>query len=325
MPQPSVSYACGRVGVLRRSVLGPSQLERLMAAHTYEEACRTLSDIGFVGAENADFQAAADQHVRRACVLVNEVTPRPELTDCFLLRYDIHNLKVLLKSRFLGKEPEFLSACGSLPLEALRHAVSEHRYHALPDVLRDALDALEKQLARAFDPMLVDAELDKAMYRLIFDRLKRASCPTARAYFTAKVDMQNLIILLRTRAMQKDFAFFEKLFLPCGSVELKAFGKAADDPERLSRLMKPYGVNAVQTALQCALDPSRLPLMEKAADDYLYSLFRGARYQSTGMDVLLGYLLKAQREATDVRLIMAGKLNGFAQSQLDERVRELDG
>lgn len=39
MPQQSIYYACGRVGVLERSALGTSQIERLMAAHSYEEAC----------------------------------------------------------------------------------------------------------------------------------------------------------------------------------------------------------------------------------------------------------------------------------------------
>ena len=40
---------------------------------------------------------------------------------------------------------------------------------------------------------------------------------------------------------------------------------------------------------------------------------------------LIAHLLRAQREATDVRLIMAGKLNGFKPEELEERVRELHG
>ena len=325
MPQPSVSNACGRVGVLRRSVLGPSQLERLMSARTYAEACRTLSDIGFVAGEDADFQLAADMHVKKACELIQAVTPEPELTECFLLRYDIHNLKVLLKSRFLGQEPEYLSTCGTLPVEALRHAVAEHRYNALPLILKDAMDDLEKRLARDFDSMLIDAELDKAMYRLIFFKLSHTRSALARRYSTAKADMQNFIILLRVKAMRKDAAFFEKLYLPCGSVKLADFQKSFDDPERLASLLKPYGTTVVQAALKCALEDGRLPLMEKVADDTLYAMFSHTRYQTDSVDMLLGYLLKTQREATDVRLIMAGKLNGFAQSQLEERVRELDG
>jgi vacuolar-type H+-ATPase subunit C/Vma6 len=53
-------YACGRVGVLKRTALKPSQLDRLLSAPDYQDALRTLSDIGFAAADTTDFQAAAD-------------------------------------------------------------------------------------------------------------------------------------------------------------------------------------------------------------------------------------------------------------------------
>ena len=325
MPQPSVSYACGRIGVLRRGMLHSSQLDRLMATHTYEEACRALSEIGYTSAEGADFQSAADERVRKACELIVAVSPNKQLTDCFLLRYDTHNLKVLLKSRFLAIKPEFLSACGTMKVDTLRHAVSEHRYQALPEVFQDALNALEKTLAREFDPMTIDAELDKAMYRLVFEKLKSVHVPAVKRYFTAKVDLQNYIILLRVKKMGKDAAFFAKLFLPCGSIDLTRFTKAFDEPDRLSKLLKPYGQRVYAAGIAAALNADKLPFMEKTADDYLYSIFGDTKYQTDSIDVLIAYLLAAQREATDVRLIMTGKLNGFTAEELSERVRELHG
>ena len=43
------------------------------------------------------------------------------------------------------------------------------------------------------------------------------------------------------------------------------------------------------------------------------------------MESIVSYLLQKQREATDVRLVMAGKLNGFTPEAVGERMRELDG
>ncbi len=325
MPQPSVAYACGRIGVLRRSALGAAQIDRLMAAHTYADACRALADIGYAAAEGADYQTAADERIRRACKLLEAVTPDKELTDCFMLRYDIHNLKVLIKSRYLAKEPEYLSTCGVLKIDTLRHAVTERRYDALPAPIKQALDSLEKSLARAFDPMAIDSELDKAMYRLIFDKLAKAANKRAKCYFTAKVDMQNYIMLLRVKAMGKDAAFFSRLFLPCGSIPLTAYKKAFDEPDKLASLMKPYGQKVYRVSVEAALNEGKLPLMEKTADDCIYDIYTDTRYQTDNVDMLVSYLLSVQREATDVRLIMTGKLNGFSQEELAERVRELHG
>lgn len=325
MPQPSISYACGRIGALGRNALKKAQLERLMAAPTYEEAQRTLLDIGFLSAEGMDFQTAADQHVLRACRLIREVTPQAQVTDCFLLRYDIHNLKVLLKSRFLAQKPDFLSECGTLDVDMLRHAVADHTYPQLPACLKEAMEGLERQLAIRFDPMLVDTELDKAMYSQAFAWLQGKNVPVVKAYFQAKVDLQNFIMLQRSKAMEKDSSFFLAIALPGGQVRPASFAKAYEDPEGLAKLLGPYGNTIHQQALACALTPTRLPLMEKAADDYLYGLFRPFQYRTDSIEMLAGYLLQKQREATDIRLILAGKLNGFEEEAVQGRVRELHG
>ena len=326
MAQPSISYACGRVGVLRRTALHVAQLDRLIAAHTYEEACRTLSDIGFAAGEQIDFQAAADAHVRGACELIRAVTPDTLITDSFLLRYDVHNLKVLFKSRHLAQKPQFLSSCGTLLIEKLRHCVADHTYAYLPAELKACMESLERRTATSFDPMLVDTELDRAMYRQVFLNLSnRPKADTARRYFKAKVDLQNMIMLLRLKAMGRDADAFEAVALPGGQVNVKTFVHLFAENERLAKLLKPYGAEVYLAALAASEDASKLPYLEKTADDYLYGLFAPYRYDSDSMEVLLAFLLQRQREATDVRLIMAGKLNGFKTEAVAERVRELNG
>ncbi len=325
MPQPSIAYACGRVGALGKNALKQPQMDRLMATHTFQEAARALTDIGFITGEGEDFQVAADAHVQKACNLVEEITPNHDITDCFLLRYDIHNLKVLIKSRFLGVTPAFLSSCGTISVETLKHAVAEHRYGALPDLLKKALQEMEKQLAKQFDPMLIDAMLDQAMFSWIFDILKHQPSKVVTTYFVTKVDLQNLIITLRVSAMGKESSLLEKLFLPGGSIALRAFEKAFGDDEKLAQLVRSYGTEIYRLAQVCGQDTKQLPLLEKAIDDRLYQLFAGAKYRVDTQNVVIRYLLTAQREAANVRLIMAGKLNGFSQEEIWGRVRELGG
>lgn len=326
MPQPSISYACGRVGVLRRSALRMAQLERLATAHTYEDARRALVDIGFAAPDTADFQTAADQHVQKACALIKAISPDPLVTDSFLLRYDAHNLKVLYKSRYLAQKPQFLSQCGTIDVEKLRHAVAEHSYRQLPTHLRAAMEALEKRSAVRLDPMAVDTELDRATYRQVFDNLSQSrNAATALAYFKAKADLTNLIMLLRLKAMGKDAAAFAEVALEGGNVPVRTLQTYFADHEHLAKAARPYGEAMVQAVLAAATDSAKLPYLEKVADDYGSSLFRASRYDTASIEMLVAYLLQRQREATDVRLLMAGKLNGFAGEAVSERVRELGG
>lgn len=94
MPQPSISYACGRVGVLGKSALSMAQLERLMATHTYEEARRALTDIGYLSGDMDAFSSGGGRACeKRLPTSAEGNAPTGVSTSCFQLRYDIHNLK----------------------------------------------------------------------------------------------------------------------------------------------------------------------------------------------------------------------------------------
>ena len=325
MPQPSISYACGRIGVFKRSALQKAHLERLLAAPQAADAQRVLADIGFTTADAPDFQAAADRHIRKACDLIQALTTDQKMTDCFFYRYDAHNLKVLIKSRHLAHTPEFLSQCGSIDVETLKHCVADRTYAPLPAELGEGLKRLEKRIAVEFNPLLVDAEIDKAVARQIVKNLEGKHRSTAYRYFQAKADLQNIVMLLRVRAMGKDAAFFETLMLEGGKAGKRSMTSAFTDNERLVRLLDPYGVPVKLGAMAAAFDSKKLPYFEKVADDYLIGLFKPFRYDPAAIEVLIAYLLQAQREAADVRLIMTGKLNGFTPEAVQERVRELHG
>jgi V/A-type H+/Na+-transporting ATPase subunit C len=325
MPQMSIAYACGRVGVLRRSELHTAQIERLFAAPQLSEALRVLSDIGFAGADQADFQAAADAHVRKACDLIKAVTTDPKMTDCFFLRYDVHNLKVLIKSRHLAHEPEFLSMNGTLDVETLKHCVADRSYALLPLELAQGLKKLEKRIAVEFDPLLVDVMLDQAMYRQIFQNLEGRKNTLAYRYFQVKADLLNLTMLLRVRALGEDAAYFEALALPGGKAGVKSFVNGFSDNESLVRLIGPCGMAVKQAAQAAVLDYKKLPHFEKAADDALFAMFKTYRYEAAAIEVLIAYLLQRQREAADIRLILTGKKNNFPLDAVQERLRELNG
>jgi len=118
---------------------------------------------------------------------------------------------------------------------------------------------------------------------------------------------------------------FPDLLLPGGSVSPAEWKKLIQRPELLSRCLDRYG-RAVQSALRKALqNPKAIPALEKAMDDFLLGLFRPFRNEPFAVEALIGWLLAHEREAAAVRLILAGKLNGFPQEIIRERLREAYG
>ena len=285
MAQPSVYFSAGRLTMLQRNVLDAAGMERLLSTASLPEARKTLSELGWTGADITDPEQLAADRVNQAAQDARALSPDPALVDCFLYAYDAANLKMLLKARLLGLSAPALSDCGTIPADALRHAVTDHRYSTLPAAFRDAMNRLEQNIVTGIDPMSIDVAIDRAMYQLIFSRLKGTHSPVTLQYFRGHVDLLNAVALLRA-------------------------------------MLAPYGASVTEAAKNAVMDGKRLPALEKAMDDALLELYRPFRFQICPERAAADFLA-VQRETAAVRLILAGKQNGFDAENIRERLRDL--
>ena len=322
MPQKSIYYALGRIGALDGNTLNKQKLDRLLQSQTMQDAHRVLAEIGW--AEVDDIEKAAAEHVNKACKLVRDLAVNEKTLDCFLMRYDVNNLKILLKARSLSISTDSLSTCGTIDVDALRHAVTEHNYHILPIALKKAMNDLEKMLAVEVNPLQIDVKLDQALFAHIMMNLPKND-KVAKKYFTAQIDLTNYIMALRALNIQKSASFFETLFIAGGNVSKNTFLRKYEQPEYLPQLVRQYGATIFQAALAAQMAKDKLPNFERTMDDYLMGLYLPFKRVIDKNERLIGYLLKCQREAAAIKLIIAGKLGGFPKEIIQERLRELYG
>ena len=78
-------------------------------------------------------------------------------------------------------------------------------------------------------------------------------------------------------------------------------------------------------AVAAYISPDKLAALEREADDGLLALYKPFRHAVDKDERLISYLLMREREAAAIRLIMAGKENGFDRDTMLERLRELYG
>ncbi|MGN0785036.1 MAG: V0D/AC39 family V-type ATPase subunit, partial [Candidatus Aphodomorpha sp.] len=104
MTQQSVPYACARISALSKGLLDQQTVKR-MAEGSLEEAMRILLDIRYGNipdATPADCERMIDNVRIQTAAEIRELSPKPTITDLFLLQTDVQNLKVLIKARLLG-------------------------------------------------------------------------------------------------------------------------------------------------------------------------------------------------------------------------------
>lgn len=330
MPQASHTYAVARIRALERGLIGQDRMAR-MAEGSLDDVVRMLQETGYGGMPEAtsdDCEAMISRELTETYRLIREISPEPELTDLFLMKADIHNLKVLLKARLLDShEPPMLMDGGIMDPEKLRAAVANRDYRDLPELLREALNQLEKSLQLREDPQQVSVSLDKAYQRLAEEVLARHSNSFAIAYFTARADFGNVLTLLRLRAIGSGKDSLAPLLLPAGDIPHSTLSAAYDQP--MESLVRMLSIGAAGSAIAEGFEEmqrtGQLSALEKARDNHLIRLIKGEKYEVMTLGPVLGYLLAREQEAGCVRLIVTAKRNRLGEQVITERLRELYG
>ena len=327
MPQPSYAYACARLSALNKRLIEPQTIQRMLDG-TASDAMRALSDIRYGSmsdATEADVERMIEREMTDAMQEVQELSPNPAITDLFLLRADVQNLKVLLKARLLNQSETVFTPGGLFDRETLSAMVKDKQYAALPDEIRDALNTLEKRLEIQVEPQMISVALDRAYLSHALKASQRH--PVFSQYFRAEADFDNVLTFLRLRAMGSSIETLDEVVLPEGGVKYRDLYNAYElSFDSLNRVI---GGSVCPEALLSGLNSMQrtgnISEVEKARDNYLVSLLSEHKYESETIYPIVGYYLAKEREGRAVRLIVTGKRNGISDSVIRERLVKLYG
>ncbi len=327
MPQPGYPYACARISALETGILDAASIRR-MAEGSLDDAMRMLADARYGGASNVSAsgaEALIASELARTAREVRALSPEPALTDLFLLENDVLNLKLLIKGRLLGAPPAEWREGGLFTKEQLTAMVTAQDYRALPPLLAQGLDKLEKRLKTRVEPQQVSVMLDQAYLAHCLAVAETDKSPFARQYFAALCDFDNVITFFRMRAMGVPREDMRDMLLPAGGIPEKTLLDGYElSFEGTSRILQESSAkSALAAGLSEMQRTGEIGALEKARDDYLLSLVKAHKHDTMTIFPVLGYLLAREREAKAIRLILTVKRNGLEDSVIAGRLREL--
>lgn len=327
MPQPSYAYACARLSALNKRLIEPQTIQRMLDGSS-SDAMRALSDVRYGNlsdATEADVERMIEREMTDAMQEVRELSPNPAITDLFLLRADVQNLKVLLKARLLNQSESAFTYGGLYDRETITAYVKDKQYDALPEIIRDALNKLEKRLEIHVEPRAISIALDRAYLAHALKQSERH--PVFSQYFRAMADFDNVLTFLRLRAMGASIETLDEVILPEGGVKYRDLYSAYE--LSFDSLNKVIGGSVCREELLAGLNAmlrtGSIAALEKARDNYLVSLLSAHKYESETIYPIIGYYLAKEREGRAVRLVVTGKRNGLPDSVIRERLVKLYG
>ncbi len=310
-------------------MLNRERMDRMLAAPDYEEAAKILTDCGYedlsaVGMRELD--AALSRHRKSVFDEVENQSPQKAAVDIFRLKYDYHNIKVLIKSEGVGVDGEHLfSDSGRIDPQKLAQAYNEERYSALPAAMSEAIQKAKSTLARTGNPQTADFEIDYIYFRELGSIGEECGNAFVKGYVRILIDSANLRTAVRTVRMGKDHDFLMGALVPGGNLSTDTLAQAiSSGGEGLTAVFTASPLKEAAALGVEALRGGGMTAFELACDNGVSEYLGGAKLSTFGIESIIEYLALLEGEITAVRMILTGRLAGISSELIRERLRDVN-
>ncbi|MBQ9773318.1 MAG: V-type ATPase subunit [Clostridia bacterium] len=323
-------YGSANVRALENAIIGRERVARLLETKTVQECYALLGEWGVRIERDAQSGAIKREDtllgiLRDAYVRVTELVPDSASLALWRYPYDCNNLKAAIKcfARRIDPRP-MLFDFGSVDAETVVQMVENGTYDALPTHMRVAAGETVAEFAKIKNPQVVDLMLDRACYADMLEGAKKSKNEFVLRLVLTKLDLTNVMILLRILRMKSGEAgkaLLAEALLEGGKLSKDVLVEWFDRGETylLSQLRTTaYGAYA-DAFLQSG---GTLTDAERLADNALMEIVRETKFIPIGEEVMVSFLLAHEYEVRNLRILLSGKEAGVSTAIIRERIRE---
>lgn len=331
MERIDYAQAVSRIRVLETRLLDKAKLDRMIDSTSPDDAMKVLLESEYSNSSGSvkrseDYEILLSEEMKRIYSLMYKVSPEPRIIDIMSLKYDYHNMKVLLKGRALGKDLSYLLVpVGTVETEHLKKYLSEGNYTDLKPIMREALERAEKSFKENKDPQMIDIILDSSFYK---DMLKRAEV-LKEEYITGLIrknaDLNNIKTLFRVKKQNKGRKFLNEVIIDGGFIDKEVYMNSLNDTTE--NFVKKFLYTDYADILKLGAEEfertGKLNMLEKLSDNFIMEYIKKAKYVSFGPEPVIAYIYAKESEIKAVRMIMVGKFNNISPEVIRERLRDI--
>ena len=315
----SYAYAVARLRHAELKLLDGAFMEQLISAKTTEDAVRILKDRGWGSEDSDDLDEMFRQETEKLWNYVDEIVPDLNVFDVFRLQNDFNNLKAALKASVMDTDyPGIYAENGTLPAETIRNAVSTRSYKTLPVSMSEIAEKAHEVFLRTGDGQLCDIMVDKACLEAIREAGLETGDSFIGEYAELKTAASDIKIAIRACLTGKDRDFLNMALAESGILSVGGLTSAALSGEDAigAFLASTDFAGAVQ---ELKKSPAAF---ERWCDNLITDRMESMHYEAFGPGPIAAYIIARENEIKSVRIILAGKQNGFPAEMLRERGRD---
>lgn len=331
MDRMDFTHAVARLRVWEKKFINKNDIEKLLDAETPEEVMKTLQETSY-GSLVSEVDSIYDYESILKSELLNlysdlyKISPVKEVIDIMTLKYDYHNLKVLLKGKYLGKDlSHILMPIGTTSLNDLKEAVMNDELKNLNIFMQNGIKKVEEEFEETKDPQIIDTQLDKSMFLNMLSVAEKLDIPYIVDYVKHSIDITNIKAMLRVKKQKKEVKFLQKVLIPGGTIdeEILLFGLNDTLEAFIGKISRTPYSKVLHSILDEYISTGNISSLEVLYDNFIIDEAKTARRVNFGPEPIIAYIIAKESEIKIIRIIVAGKINNVDIEVIRERLREL--
>ena len=322
------TQALSRIWVLETRLLDKAKVERMLEANSADEVLKILGETEYANIMGnvkraTDYEEILSTELKRVYKLVYELCPVKEIVDLMSIKYKYHNIKVLLKGKFLNKD--FSNMLIEEDLSDLKRKIDTDNFRDLKGNVEKAVLEVIADFEVNKDPQKIDIIVDRYMFKELVEIKKFLNYKFTDKLVNAIIDATNIRTLLRIKKQGKGREFASEVLVSGGSINKDTLVSILNEtPENIiSKLSTSVYSDLIKDGVERYIATNSANLLEKLSDNYIMDLMKTGKLVTFGPERILSYIYAKETEIKIIRIIMVGKLNNIAEEVIRERLRDI--
>lgn len=289
-------YANGTIKALETKILDRSKL-LVLSKYDKAEFVKVLLAMNY-GGEGSNVEEIINNELKKVKNTIDELSPNKEDTDLFYLTADAQNIKVLYKIKKYDLDKyELLSNSGSIIKDSLVDAIINDNYDNVTKKERKLIERINEDIKDIDNPKLLSATIDNAIYSFA---LNKTSNSILKKYLTVKIDVTNLLSLIRAEHLNWKLENYYDMFIEGGSINKDVFASIYNkDLTIKAKLLSEYYDGKISKLLP-SLSFNRLEII---FDRFILEHMEIDKYEPFDIGPMIYYYLLKQAEAQNIRIL----------------------
>ncbi|MEA1939548.1 MAG: V-type ATPase subunit [Candidatus Caldatribacteriota bacterium] len=337
--QEEYAFSNGIIRKLEKELISQELIDRLLKANDLVSALKIInendsSNYSFDLNNPTNFENALNDDLLysyNTIKSISKVSPFNFLYFTFASKYDFQNIKILIKSKFIGNDnsDELISKISTIDANMIKLSIKDEKYEDIPGSFETLIKKTFVEYNKFKDPEKIDFILDKERYIMILNKIKEVEIIESEELFLKRfirinIDLHNIINCIRAKVRGDKKVFTKEFIIPEGDYRIENIVEIYNSSltSWVEKLVYTDYKDIIEMGINYYKKNNSLMELEKLRDNYILNFSKIGKYVTFGIEPLVGFITAKENDIKNIRIILSGKLNNISNDKIKERIRD---